>query len=102
MSHTIHHVAFTANNLFQQKHPKVIKPTKRLKTSIKSTIKPVSLLTYYTTISATFNTMINQKHHAILHSITTEKMSKIPIQCHLPIISTGTVMNLKTTENSLS
>ena len=43
VSHTIHHVAFAISNLFQQQHSEVIKPTKRLKSTIKSTTKAVSL-----------------------------------------------------------
>ena len=37
VSHTIHHVAFAISNLFQQQHSEVIKPTKRLKSTIEST-----------------------------------------------------------------
>ena len=33
------HVVFTVNKLFQQQHSKVIKPTKRLKSTIESTVK---------------------------------------------------------------
>ena len=35
MSHAIQNVAFAVNNLIQQQHSKVIKPTKRLKSTIK-------------------------------------------------------------------
>ena len=33
MSHAIQHVAFVVSNFFQQQHSKVIKPTKRLKST---------------------------------------------------------------------
>ena len=46
MSHAIQHVAFAVSNLFQQQHSKVIKPTKRLKSAIESTAKPISLFIY--------------------------------------------------------
>ena len=39
MSHAIQHVAFAVNNLFQQQHAKVIKPKKRLKSTLESTVK---------------------------------------------------------------
>ena len=42
----IQNVALTANNLLQQQHSKVIKPAKRLKSTIMSTAKTVSLFTY--------------------------------------------------------
>ena len=45
-------------------------------------------------ISVTFNMLINQKHHSKLGSITTEKMSKIPMQYQIVIISSSTIMNL--------
>ena len=64
--------------------------------------KTASLITYQNTISATFNTLVNQKHHSILGSITTEKMSKLPMQFQLPNISTGTIMTLTITGESLS
>ena len=35
--HAIQHVAFSVSNLFQQQHSKVIKSTKRLKSTIEST-----------------------------------------------------------------
>ena len=38
--------------------------------------------------------LINQKHHSTLCSITTEKMSKIPMQYQIVIISSSTIMNL--------
>ena len=69
MSHAIQNVAFAVNNLFQQKHSKVIKPTELLKSSIKSTVKPASLFTYKNAISATFNMLVNQKHHSTFGSI---------------------------------
>ena len=47
-------------------------------------------------ISVTFNMLINQKHHSTLGSITTEKMSKIPMQYQIVIISSSTIMNLTT------
>ena len=34
VSHAIQHVVFAVNNLFQQQHSQVIKPTKRLKSTI--------------------------------------------------------------------
>ena len=40
--------------------------------------------------------LINQKHHSTLGSITTEKMSKIPMQYQIVIISSSTIMNLTT------
>ena len=46
VSHAIQHVAFAVNNLFQQQHSKVIKPTKRLKSTIESTAKAASLFIY--------------------------------------------------------
>ena len=64
--------------------------------------KTASLITYQNTISATFNTLVNQKHHSTLGSITTEKMSKLPMQFQLPNISTGTIMTLTITGESLS
>ena len=39
MSHAIQNVAFAVNNLLQQQHSKVIKPTKRFKSTFKSTAK---------------------------------------------------------------
>ena len=62
---------------FNKKQSKVIKPTKNLKSTINSTVKAASLFTYYNAISATFITLVNQKHHPTLGSITTEKISKI-------------------------
>ena len=46
MSHAIQNVAFAVNNVFQQQHSKVSKPTKRLKSTIKSTAKVALLFTY--------------------------------------------------------
>ena len=46
VSHTIQHVAFAVNNLFQQQHPKAIKTTKGLKSTIESTLKAASLFIY--------------------------------------------------------
>ena len=46
MSHAIHHVAFFVSNLFQQQHSKVIKPAKRLKSTIESTAKAALLFIY--------------------------------------------------------
>ena len=40
--------------------------------------------------------LINQKHHSTLGSVTTEKMSKIPMQYQIVIISSSTIMNLTT------
>ena len=102
MSHAIQHVAFAVCNLFQQQHSKVIKPTKRIKSTIESTTKAASLFIYKNTISATFNMLVNQEHHSTLGSITTEKMSKIPMQFQLANISTGTIMTLTSMEKSLS
>ena len=39
VSHAIQHVVFAVNNLFQQQHSQVIKPTKRLKSTIEWTVK---------------------------------------------------------------
>ena len=44
--HAIQHVAFAVYNLFQQQHSKVIKPTKRLKSTIERTVKAASLFIY--------------------------------------------------------
>ena len=46
VTHAIRHVAFTVNNLFQQQHSEVIKPAKRLKSTIESTVKEASLFMY--------------------------------------------------------
>ena len=46
MSHVIQNVAFADNNLFQPQHSKVIKPTKRLKSTTESTAKSALLFTY--------------------------------------------------------
>ena len=96
--HAIQHVAFSVSNLFQQQHSKVIKSTKRLKSTIESTAKAASLFIYWNAISATFNTLVNQKHHSTLGSITAEKMSKIPMQFQLANISTCTFKTLTITE----
>ena len=64
------HVAFAVNNLFQQQLLKVIKPTKRLKYAIESTVKATGY--YYL------------------------------LEYQLANISTGTVMPLIITEESLS
>ena len=53
---------FVVSNLFQQQHSKVIKPTKRLKSTIESNGKAASLFIYKNSISATFNSLVNQKH----------------------------------------
>ena len=89
MSHTIQHVAFAVNNLFPQQHSKVIKSTKGLKSITESTVKAASLFNYNTLLFVT-------------SSITTEKMSKIPMQYQLANISTGMIMTLTITEKSLS
>ena len=46
VSHAIQHVVFDVSNLFQEQHSKVIKPTKRLKSTIESTAKATSLFIY--------------------------------------------------------
>ena len=46
LSLAIQNVAFAVNNLLQQKHSKVIKPTKCLKSAITSTVKAASSFTY--------------------------------------------------------
>ena len=74
MSHAIQDVAFVVSNLFHQQHSKVIKPTKRLK----STILECYAISQ-NTISVTLNALVNQKYHSTLGSITTEKMSKTPM-----------------------
>ena len=48
-------VAFAVNNLFQQQHSKVIKPTKCLKSTIESTVNAASLFIYENIISARFS-----------------------------------------------
>ena len=45
MSHAIQHVAFAANYLFLQQHSKVVKPTKRSKSTTEPTVKS-SFVTY--------------------------------------------------------
>ena len=101
MSYAIQHVAFVVSNLFQQQHSKVITPTKHLKSTIESTAKAASLFIYYNAISATFNTLVNQKYHSTLGSINTETMSEVTTQYQLANISTGTIMTLTITEKSL-
>ena len=102
MSHAIQHVAFAANYLFLQQHSKVVKPTKRLKSTIEPTVKAASLLIYWNALFVIFNTLVNQKHHSAIGSITIEKMLKTPMPYQLANISTGTVMTLKITKKSLS
>ena len=103
MSHAIQHVAFVVSNLFQQQHSKVIKPTKHLKYTIfESTAKAASLFLHENAVSATFNTLVNQKHHSTLGATTAEKMSKIPMQYQLANISTSMIMTLTITEKLLS
>ena len=63
MSHAVQHVAFAVNNLFQQQHSKVIKKTKRSKSTIESTVKTAFLFIYKNAIPATFSTLVNHKHH---------------------------------------
>ena len=46
MQHATQHVDFAANNLIQQQHSKVIKPTLRLKSTIKSSLTIALLFTY--------------------------------------------------------
>ena len=46
MSHAIQHITFVVCNLFQQQHSKVIKPTKRLKSTIESTANAALLFIY--------------------------------------------------------
>ena len=95
MPHAIQHVTFAVNNLLQQQHSRVINQAKCLKSTIKSTVQAALLFTYFNAISATFNTLINQKHHSTIGSITTERMSKIPMQYQLANISTGTIITLQ-------
>ena len=45
-SEATQHVVFAATDIFQQQYSKVIKPTKRLKSTIKSTVKVASLFIY--------------------------------------------------------
>ena len=42
--HAFQYVAFAVNNLFHQQYLKVIKPTKRLKSTMNLTVKPASSL----------------------------------------------------------
>ena len=44
--HAIEHVAFFVSNLFQQQYSKVIKPTKRLKSTTESSQKAALLFIY--------------------------------------------------------
>ena len=53
-------------------------------------------------MSATFNMLVNQKHHSTIGSMTTEKMSKITVQYQPENISTCATMTLIITEKSLS
>ena len=46
MPHATQHVDFAANILIQQQHSKVIKPTLRLKSTIKSSLTIALLFTY--------------------------------------------------------
>lgn len=45
VSYAVQNVAFAVKNLFQQQHSTVTKPTKRLKSTINTTVKAVSLFT---------------------------------------------------------
>ena len=73
---------------------------KTFKISHRVNCKSGLLLIYWNAISVIFNSSVNQKH-STLGSITTEKMSKITMQCQLANISTDTIMILKITEKSL-
>ena len=64
-------------NLFQQQHSKVNKPTKGLKSTIKSTAKVALLFTYENIILTGLNTLVDQKYHSTLGSLITEKEPKI-------------------------
>ena len=46
VSHAMQHVVFAVNNLFQQQHSEVIKPTKRLKFTKEWTVKAALLFIY--------------------------------------------------------
>ena len=46
MSHAVQHVPFAVQNLFEEQHLKVNKPTKRLKSTTESTVKAASLFIY--------------------------------------------------------
>ena len=46
VSHAIQHGDFAVNNLFQQQHSKVIKPTESLNSTIESTVKAASFVIY--------------------------------------------------------
>ena len=63
-SPVIQNVAFAVNYFYQLQNSKVIQPMKLLISTIKSTAKAASLITYLSAISA--------------KSITTEKIRKIP------------------------
>lgn len=68
--HAIQSVTFAVSNLFQQNHSKVIKPTKLLKSSIKSTVKTVSLFTY-----SALKMTVGQRSLAVVTTFaTTEKL----------------------------
>ena len=45
--------------------------------------KAASLFIYENAISSTFSTLVNWKHQSTLASITTRKISKVPIQYQL-------------------
>ena len=70
VSHAIQNVALPVNNLSQQKYSKVIKPTKLFKSSIKSTVKAVSLFTY-----SALKMTVGQRSLAVVTTFaTTEKL----------------------------
>ena len=102
VSHAIQHIAFAVKNLFAQHHSEVIKPTKRLKSTIESTVKAASLFIHLNALFVTFNMFVNQKHHSTLGSTTTEKTLKIPMQHQLTNISTTMIVTLTIAEKSLS
>ena len=79
----IQKVAFAGDNFYQQQHSNVITPIKRLTSTKKSITKAALLFTYQNAISAKFNTLANQIYHSTLSSITTDKISKIPMQYQL-------------------
>ena len=89
--HANQYVVFAVNNFFLKQHSKVIKPTKRLKSTIKSTVKA----------AATVHTLVFQKHQLTLGSIAAKEISKILMQYQLANILTGTIMILTISENSL-
>ena len=98
VSHIIRNAVFAVNNLFQQQLSKVIKPTKHLKSAMRSTTKAASLFILECYIYK-INTLLNQIHHSTL---TTEKISNIPLQYQLENTSVRTIMILTVTGNSLS